>query len=160
MGMLVVVDVVAQRVRTTWTKRSRGGPSAAVRNRVPIAFPLPPGVALHEVDVDESTGFSPRFAARPLGELDGVVLREADGVLSVLVTPSPRGMPKRNWPRSPVRLERGEWLRWQINQRFGPVCSCGSDWSYRLETLNLAYGGRADFTGKPTRSVTELGDLR
>ncbi|WIX87938.1 hypothetical protein [Amycolatopsis sp. DG1A-15b] len=154
------MDVVAQRVRTTWTKRSRGGPAAAVRNRVPIAFPLPAGTQLHVVNVDESTGFEPRFELRPLSELDGVQLREADGGLSVLVVPSPWGMPKRNWPRSPVRLERGEWLRWQFNLRFGSTCSCGSEWSYRLETLNLAYGTRADFTGKPTRSVTELGDLR
>jgi hypothetical protein len=115
------MDVVAQRVRTTWTKRPRGGPGASVRNRAPIAFPPPPGTELHEVAVDESTGFEPRFA---------------------------------------IRLQPGEWLRRQINQRFGPACSCGSDWTYRLETLNLAYGGPADFTGKPTRSVTELGDLR
>ncbi|WP_086843915.1 hypothetical protein [Amycolatopsis kentuckyensis] len=154
------MDVVAQRVRTTWTKRSRGGPSASVRNRVPIAFPLPAGAELHEVNVDESTGFSPRFAMRPITDLDGVTLREAEGGLSVLVVPSPWGMPKRNRPRSPVRLEPGEWLRWQINLRFGPACSCGSDWSYRLETLNVAYGGPADFTGKPNRSVIELGNLR
>lgn len=85
------MDVVAQRVRTTWTKRSRGGPAASARNRVPIAFPLPAEAGLHEVDVDESTGFSPRFAVRPLAELDGVKLREVDGELSVLVLPSPGG---------------------------------------------------------------------
>ncbi|MBE8523749.1 hypothetical protein ILP97_40740 [Amycolatopsis sp. H6(2020)] len=154
------MDVVAQRVRTTWTKRSRGGPSASVRNRVPIAFSLPPGAGLHEVNVDESTGFEPRFAGRPIAGLDDLLLREADGVLSVLVIPSPWGYPARKWRPSPIRLERGEWLRWQVNLRFGSTCACGSDWSYRLETLNLAYGGPADFTGKPTRSVTELGDLR
>ncbi|MEU4525581.1 hypothetical protein AB0F52_43515 [Amycolatopsis sp. NPDC024027] len=158
--MLDVVDVVAQRVRTTWTKRSRGGPAAAVRNRVPIAFPLPPGVELHDVHVDESTGFEPRFALRPLGELESVTLREAEGGLSVLVTPSLWGTPKRNWRPSPVRLEPGEWLRWQFNLRFGATCGCGSDWSYRLETLNLAYGRPADFSGKPSRTVIELDDLR
>ncbi|WP_328613848.1 hypothetical protein OHS18_36665 [Amycolatopsis sp. NBC_00355] len=40
------------------------------------------------------------------------------------------------------------------------TCLCGSEWSYRLETLSLAYGGVPDFTGTPTRTVTELGDLR
>ena len=69
-------------------------------------------------------------------------------------------MPKRSWPRSPIRLEPGEWLRWQINLRFGATYPGGRDWSYRLETLNLTYGGRADFSGKPDRSATELGDLR
>jgi hypothetical protein len=154
------MDVVAQPVRTTWTKRSRGGAAASARNRVPAAFALPAGAVVHEVHVDESTGFEPRFALRTLDELDGVLLREADGGLSVLVTPSPWGMPKRNWRPSPVRLEPGEWLRWQVNLRFGATCECGSDWSYRLETLNLAYGGRADFTGTPTRTVIERGDLR
>lgn len=102
------MDVVAQRVRTTWTKRSRGGPSAAVRNRVPIAFPLPAGAELHEVSVDESNGFEPRFEVRALGELDGVTLRETDGVLSVLVVPSLWGMPQRAWRPPPVRLRPGE----------------------------------------------------
>ncbi len=158
--MLVCVDVVAQRVRTTWTKRSRGGPSAAVRNRVPIAFPCPLDVGLHEVRVDESAGFSPRFEVRPLDELDDVKLREAEGGLLVLVTPSLWASPRRKWQPSPIRLERGEWLRWQINLRFGATSSRGSEWSYRLETLNLAYGGPADFTGEPDRSMIELRDLK
>ncbi|MEV6441812.1 hypothetical protein [Amycolatopsis sp. NPDC051716] len=115
---------------------------------------------LHDVQIDESTGFEPRFALRPLGELEDVTLREAEGGLSVLVTPSPWGMPKRGWRRLPVRLEPGEWLRWQFNLRFGATCGCGSDWSYRLETLNLAYGRPAGFSGKPARSVIELDDLR
>ncbi|WP_206797598.1 hypothetical protein [Amycolatopsis sp. MtRt-6] len=158
--MLVFVDVVAQRVRTTWTKRSRGGPAAAVRHRVPVAFPLPPGVGLHEVQADESTGFEPRFRVRPLAELGGVLLREASTGLSVQVEPAAMSWPNREWRPEPVHLRPGEWLRWQINYRFGSTCECGSDWSYRLDTLNLAYGGPVDFTGKPTRSVTELADLR
>ena len=151
---------MAQRVRTTWTKQSRGGPAASARNRVPITFPFPEGVELHEVNVDESTGFSPRFAVRPLTELDGVKLREVDGELSVLVELAPMSWPKREFRPAPVHLRPGEWLRWQINYRFGSTCECGGQWRYRLETLNLAYGGRPDFSGKPTRSVIERGDLR
>ncbi|MEU4249229.1 hypothetical protein AB0F15_17640 [Amycolatopsis sp. NPDC026612] len=154
------MDVVAQRARTTWTKRSRGGPAAATRNRVPVAFPLPDGAVVHEVHVDESTGFVPRFERRTLDELDGVRLRETDGGLSALVIPSPWGMPQRKWRPPPVRLEPGEWLRWQVNLRFGATCGCGSDWTYRLETLNLAYGAVPGFTGTPTRTVAERGDLR
>ncbi|MGW5722265.1 hypothetical protein ACWEVP_39250 [Amycolatopsis sp. NPDC003865] len=158
--MLVFVDVVAQKVRTTWTKRSRGGPLAAVRNAAPVAFPVPAGAALHLVDVDESTGFEPRFALRPLAELDGVRLREVDGGLLVMVVPSAWSRPNRAWRPSPVRLLPGEWIRWQVNMRFGATCQCGSDWSYRLETLNLAYRAKPDFRGTPTRSVIERADLR
>ncbi|WP_326946372.1 hypothetical protein OG439_44580 [Amycolatopsis sp. NBC_01307] len=155
------MDVVAQQVRTTWTTRSRGGAAASRRNRVPTVFPLPDhaGGQVHRVDVDESTGFEPRFAVRPIDELAGITLRERDGVLEVQVAAAPMGWPRREW-RPMVRLEPGEWLRWQINHRFGATCMCGSEWSYRLETLSLAYGGVPDFTGTPTRTVAELGDLR
>ncbi|MEU5264028.1 hypothetical protein [Amycolatopsis sp. NPDC021455] len=69
-------------------------------------------------------------------------------------------MPRRAWRPQPVRLRPGEWLRWQFNLRFGSTFSSGRAWSYRLETLNLAYGGHPDFSGKPTRTVIERGDLR
>jgi hypothetical protein len=39
------VDIVAQWVRVSWTKRSWGGSAAALRNAVPVAFPLPEIVA-------------------------------------------------------------------------------------------------------------------
>ncbi|MBE1498498.1 hypothetical protein H4696_005598 [Amycolatopsis lexingtonensis] len=154
------MDVVAQWVRTTWTKRSRGGPAAAARNRVPVAYPLPAGASLHLVDVDESTGFEPRFALRPIGELDGVTLREADGELTVRLELARMSWPRREWRPGPVRLRPGEWLRRQINYRFGSTCECGAQWRYRLDTLNLAYGCVPDFTSEPTRTVIELGDLR
>jgi hypothetical protein len=152
------MDVVAQRVRTTWTKRSRGGPAAAVRHRVPVAFPLPDGAVVHEVNVDESTGFVPRF--RLPGELDGVTLREAGGELTVWLDLAPMSWPRREWRPEPVALRPGEWLRWQINYRFGSTCECGGEWRYRLETLNVAYGTVPDFTGTPDRTVVERGDLR
>ncbi len=53
-----------------------------------------------------------------------------------------------------VWLCSGEWLRWQVNYRFSVP---RSDWSYRLETLDLAYGP-ADavvFLGIPTHRVDE-----
>lgn len=156
--MLVVVDVVAQRVRTTWTKRSRGGPAAALRNRVPVAFPLPDGARFHAVDIDESTGFEPRFTV--LDALDRVTLREVGGALAVRVELAPMSWPKREWRPAPVHLRPGEWLRWQINYRFGSMCECGAQWHYRLDTLNVAHGTVPGFAGKPTRTVVERGDLR
>ncbi|MEU0793172.1 hypothetical protein ABZ342_24120 [Amycolatopsis sp. NPDC005961] len=150
------MDIVAQRVRTTWTKRSRGGPAAAARNRVPVAFPLLAGAPIHEVTVDESTGFEPRFTA--LDVLDDVTLRFAGGALAVRVELARMSRPTREWRPAPVVLRPGEWLRWQINYRFGSTCACDAQWRYRLETLNLAYG--TEFTGEPARTVIERGDLR
>jgi hypothetical protein len=84
------MDVVAQRVRTTWTKRSRGGPAASVRNRVPVTFPRP------------------------------------DSSPTVRVEPAPTSRPQRDGRPAPVSLRPGEWLRWQINYRFGSMCECGA----------------------------------
>lgn len=38
-------------------------------------------------------------------------------------------MPLRDWRHPAVQLAPGEWLRWQINYRFG---GC-TNWTYRLE---------------------------
>ncbi|WP_160169754.1 hypothetical protein [Amycolatopsis rifamycinica] len=43
------MDVVAQRVRTTWTKRSRDGPAATVRNGGPADFTGKPNRSVTEL---------------------------------------------------------------------------------------------------------------
>ncbi|MEU0536908.1 hypothetical protein [Amycolatopsis tolypomycina] len=74
---------------------------------------------------------------RTWSELDGVRLREADGGLSVQVRPAAMSRPHLQWRPAPVHLRPGEWLRWQLNYRFGSTCECGAQWHYRPETLNL-----------------------
>ncbi|MFD9408662.1 hypothetical protein ACFWBN_16830 [Streptomyces sp. NPDC059989] len=52
-------------------------------------------------------------------------------------------------------------MRWQVNYRFAG--SHGDAWTYRLDTLNLAYGPAAPtdlFMGDPTHHVCELAALR
>ena len=59
-------------------------------------------------------------------------LREADGLLTVGPPEAvPGGVPRRDWRPSAVRLTPGQWLRWQINYRFG---GC-TNWTYRLDTF-------------------------
>jgi hypothetical protein len=158
------VDVVVQWVRTSWTKRSRGGVAATRRNAVPVAFELPTVSAplVHEVVMCEHDDFQPRSSvSHELPEADGGVLVRAEGDrLRVQLMDNPSGMPRR-WRRPPaVRLAPGGWLRWQINYRFSGGC-CG-EWTYRLDTLNLAYGlVRADvFLGPRTCQVDERAYLR
>lgn len=114
---------------------------------------------MHEAD-----GFRPRFVTReglPDSAADiGVVLCEGDGKLRVQPGVTPFGMPRR-WRRPPaVRLAHGEWLRWQVNYRFAGTH--GGEWTYRLDTLNIAYGAASAelFLGTPTRAVNELAALR
>jgi hypothetical protein len=155
------VDVIAQWVRTSWTKRSRGGPAATRRNAAPSGFPLPivQLPLVHTVMMAERDDFEPRESLH-YGEPDqaDVLLMEADGRLRIELVVTPFGMPRR-WRRPPaVRLSRGEWVRWQVNYRF----PYESGWNYRLDTLNLAYSLESSdvFTGVPTLRIDERASLR
>jgi hypothetical protein len=149
------MDVVAQWVRTTWTKHSRGGAGARRRGMVPVAFPLPEAGSpmVHEVTVDER--LVPHTVLRHAEpDPDEVELTEENALLRVHLVAVPASGPAR-WRRPPaVRLARGQWLRWQINYRFAFCCGDGH---YRQDTLNLAYGKVAAnvFQGEPTRRVDE-----
>jgi hypothetical protein len=111
----------------------------------------------------ESDGFQPRFETyEGLGRAReaGLILREANGLLRVELTVTPFGMPRR-WRRPPaVRLRDREWLRWQINYRFAGTGD--GEWTYRLETLNVAHGPVLPdiFLAVPSYHVKELARLR
>ena len=155
------VDVIAQWVRTSWTKRSRGGAAATHRNAVPSGFPLPSiqSPLVHTLVMAERDNFEARESLH-YGEPDqaDVLLGEADGRLRVELVVTPFGMPRRRRRPPAVRLFQGGWVRWQVNYRF----PCEDSWSYRLDTLNLAYGPvlAGVFTGAPTLHVDERASLR
>lgn len=179
------MDITVQWGRTSWTKRSRGGAAAARRNAAPVGFALPSGVGpvdrhrafgpiataltsgahaepvAHVVRLREEDGFAPREGHELLRRV-GLSLREADGRLRVLPRVEPLfGLPPR--PRRPpaVRLAPGQWVRWQLNYRFSSASGI-RDWSYWMDTFNVAYGPVADgvFLSSPTVSVDERGPLR
>ncbi|MBQ0990937.1 hypothetical protein KBX08_12665 [Micromonospora sp. H61] len=151
------MDAVVQWVRTSWTKRSRGGAEAARRNAVPVSFALPARAAplTHEIDMAEADGFEPRERLIHPPYRSEVRLRLLDGQLRVELLASAWGRPRRHRRPPAVRLAHGEWLRWQINYRF--IRTTDGDWLYRLDTLNLAHGDvPADtFLGEPPRSIDE-----
>ena len=82
--MIDSMDVVVQRVRTSWTKASRGGAGAAARNAAPTVFSLPPGLhsGLHEVVIRESDAFSPQMSEQDLSD-PGLVLRSSQALTSI-----------------------------------------------------------------------------
>ncbi|MEU3528086.1 hypothetical protein AB0E62_30175 [Streptomyces sp. NPDC038707] len=154
--------VIVQRVRTSWTKVSRGGTRAALRNAAPIAFSLPPGLtsALHDVSLRESDSFVPYTSVRDLSD-PGLGLRESDGLLRVhRPETTVFGMPRRTRRPPALRLAPGQWVQWQINYRF--VGTWGGPWSYRLDTFNVAYcpASLEVFLGAPTHRVDERARLR
>ncbi|OQR65268.1 hypothetical protein B6E66_04580 [Streptomyces maremycinicus] len=156
------MDVVVQRVCTSRTKKSRGGPEAARRNAAPTAFPLPPGLstALHEITMSESDSFEPHTEVRDLSAA-GTTLGEVDGLLRVdPPTVSTFAMPRRTRRPPAVRLAPGQWLQWQINHRFAGRYDGG--WSYQLTTLNIHYGPTTPnaFLTTPTHHIDERRYLR
>jgi hypothetical protein len=150
------MDVVAQWVRTSWTKQSRGVEAARRRAAVPVAFPLPEVTSpmVHAITFDE------RLVARTEvrhaePRPDEVALSEEDGLLRVHLVPAlPGGPPRRRRPPA-VRLAAGQWLRWRINYRCPPLC-CGEP-HYQQDVLNLAYGRVSTnvFQGTPAHQVDE-----
>ncbi|WP_344844774.1 hypothetical protein [Kribbella ginsengisoli] len=153
------MDVVVQRVRTRWGKESRGGPNAAVRNGVPVAFALPPGPGpiFHSVEMEQWSDYRPRVSTGDLA-LFGLELTEDNGRC--------RAYPNTYYPMPPrsrhpaVRIEAGEWLRWQLNYRL--VHYNSGEWIYQLDTFNIGYATTDPrvFLGTPPRVIDELGSLR
>lgn len=124
------VEVVAQWVRTSWTKRSRGGDAAARRNAVPACFPLPTVGAplVHEVLMHEHEDFRPHGQTRTeLPAADGVDLRQFGDRLRVQLVPSVWMMPRRDRRPPAIYLHRGQWVRWQINYRTSGTRSCRAE---------------------------------
>ncbi|MFJ9824795.1 hypothetical protein ACIRSU_10510 [Streptomyces sp. NPDC101160] len=156
-------NITVQWVKTSWTKESRGGPAAARRNAAPVGFAPPslPADVAHFVHMSEDDGFAPREGRRDLDRV-GVSLR-ADGTrLRVHARVEPLfGLPPRPRRKPAVRLEPGQWVRWQLNYRFSKASGMGG-WSYWLDTFNIAYGPVAPdvFLSEPTLLVDERGPVR
>ncbi|MBK3568901.1 MULTISPECIES: hypothetical protein [unclassified Streptomyces] len=163
------MEVTVQWVRTSWTKRSRGGEAAARRNAAPVGFPLPDGMAspahavhmIHTVRMHEKDDFTPHDGRAERKQV-AVQLREAEGRLRVFPRVDPLyGLPPRARRPPAVRLVPGQWVRWQLNYRFSSAAGV-RDWSYWLDTFNVAYGPvTADvFLGTPAFHVDEQGPVR
>lgn len=157
------MEITVQWVSTFWTKRSRGGDAAAMRNATPTGFPILPTqpTFAQVIQMSEHDGFEPHESERDLREV-GLSLRDEGDRLRVLARVEPMfGLPPR--PRRPpaVRLRPGQWVRWQLNYRFSSAAGM-QDWSYWLDTFNVAYGpiDSKVFLSEPTVLVDESGPVR
>jgi len=143
-------DILAiQRIRTIWTKVSRGAAGARERNAVPKALPLPPvqpGEALplieHDVTFRESDYFSnPVQTIISFDSGDSLTygcLRTKRSIHSVQLTweyrPDDAGAPLRHpEPKDLFALQAGQWARIEYNGRFGH----DDGWLYEKTVLNI-----------------------
>jgi len=140
--------VVVQALVTRWTKESRGGPGAALRNATPTALSLPAEqtrageVRVHGVAFDERTGFEPTSTLTVCNLIEfhrvvpGLELRAEAGTLRVrFIWTYFLGAPRRSHGRA-IRLLPGQWCRLIYNGRHG----LDRTWAYESTVLNVAYG--------------------
>lgn len=160
------MDIVVQWVRTSWTKRSRGGPGAIRRSTLPEAFPLPESAPpfVHEVRMQERDGFTPTTTITSgLPPTTDVELTETDDTLRVLLVAQAIPEWASNgldlaWRPAAVTLRPRQTLRWQITHRF----TTERGWHYRLDTLNISYGKHTAevFLHPPTHRIDERSQPR
>jgi len=138
-----------QIVSVTWTKLSRGGPAAALRNRIPRAFLLHShGKSLNVIQRHdyaeassgefECTSLSTGQAPVPPTNVEGLLLEQRqDGTLSIgfAWNGDVHGMPKRERKGRILVMLPGEVAQLRINGRH----SAGNQW-YTQHTYNVAFG--------------------
>lgn len=170
--------IVVQEISVTWTKLSRGGQNAHLRNQVKEGFALPaipkPEAAntliRHTIKVDEAEQFDAErnqrvevqeFSLTKKPMVGAVRLTLTEDKLAAIYTYSPSsvGAPARD-PRAKtvLILTPGTWGRIVYNGRFG----WDSEWWYRKTVLNIGYFDEAPkkvFLEKPPHLFTDLANL-
>jgi hypothetical protein len=168
--------LVIQIIELRWSKASRGGEGARIRNQTPKQLPLPPGYEeceslLHHVIYREEENFEPRASISPLNNpvgktsFPGVKIMASDYRLQVdfdwdfFAT----GAPKRR--SHPVfGLTRDEFGRFRFNGRIGSSWSDGREWQYFEYTYNFLITERYEINAfcdkDPDKDHSEMADLK
>lgn len=164
---------VIQIIKTSWTKKHRGGDSAAKRNTVPEALNVPffehPGQGTlleHRVTFNEWESFVKHEKTevltpkKPLTlEAIRVQITENGTEITYRYDGYRVGAPNRtDYPRNFV-VKLGEWLHIKYNGRF----AWEGAWSYRKVVINVAVLEKANpdiFVGSPTKSFSDLANIQ
>lgn len=168
--------LIIQRIKTTWTKASRGGENASKRNTVPCASTLPSfslptnEYLLHDIRYDETNAFRGETQYRNIAHSGSVFL----GPLLLYVRPRQAeakfvwsahecGAPERvSHPLFTLKL--GEWGRFECNGRFGATSKSGQAWTYQHSLFNVAFveGFSSDLftSSEPTAKMSQMAMLR
>lgn len=146
--------VIVQSICTTWTKASRGGENASIRNRTPEAVKLPalpPSVRagdlfIHEVTYGESNHFQhPLLAKLEQQELaepfryNCLKLSVTENILNVVLEwERSEGHPRRvALTRKVFQLSNQQWgrIRYNLRTMFG----WQGIWMYKKYVLNIGF---------------------
>jgi hypothetical protein len=178
--------LLVQHIAMMWTKASRGGEGARLRNSVPEVLQLPPEirelertVRLHAVNVAESSRFRPDSRCSDFGDPEHVNLKgfdlktDGDGVEVFYKRLPNTALANRTrwrfdetgcteWSRSALRLHQGQWGQAMYNGRFAGVDT--GNWWYEKNVLNVAVVEEPDLEvflrTRPAQRFVELASLR
>lgn len=154
-----VSGVVLQLISTSWTKRSRGGPWAQLRNATPLSLPLPLELAadegaaywLHQVSFSEMHRFQDPsvrmdvWRGKATVEVEAFRMERTEDGVRVLLNHNRMGAPggREEWsgntrgqPHEELfRLSSGEWGRAVYNQR--ELYFDSGEWGFNKYVLNV-----------------------
>lgn len=168
--------VLVQQIDVWWTKASRGGEAARLRNSVPRSFPAPAAARrarandlIHQyLEHREEHEFAARDAVdvQPFGQgaharFVGLRLRRNGERVEVLYRAGwEAGRPERYAPEGPVlTLTAGRWGRVEDNGRYS---SQSGPWRYRLSVWNIGAYEQVpgeSWAGEPVKTYSALADL-
>ena len=169
-----MAHVVIQHVHSIWTKQSRGGDGARIRNAVPAAAALPPDLLpatfmLHYAEYTESSDFvqsdtlksADDFAALDIRDLEITLAADLLSVRFIrdgnnAACPSP-------YPHADVfTLSESQWGRLACNGRY-TAWNTGN-WWYEKSVYNIAWLSEVDRSvfvrTEPTCDFSEMARLR
>ena len=143
--------ILVQRITTEWTKASRGGRGAAVRNSFPEAFPLPPfdstigTFIVHSVRFREWDNYECRedlngYNSATDAHIEPIwIYHHGDHLVVRFVWDWMQcGAPERD-SHEIFHVAQGKWGRFSCNGRFGPTSSSGCVWHYHKTVFNIAF---------------------
>ncbi len=170
--------ILVQVITIVWSKASRGGRAAGLRNRVPAALPIPAAFDLgtelrgivHDVWYGEEDGFAhPRAAdVRAVPVVDTVhhgdlALTPTDGMIRVDLNWGAFDTPRRRPIRGVMTLRPEEWGQLRYNGRSSGVTGYDHPWRYTQSTINVGifHAPHADafLETEPTKMFRGMADL-
>lgn len=143
--------LLIQRIVTNWTKRSRGGDAAVLRNSVAEALEVPEFDLLdgcyvvHDVSFSEGNDYVANGRLRYCELKTDVTIAPLRLHLSrtsvsarFVWTYRDVGAPERE-SHAVFQLHSGQWGQFRCNGRFGAETKTGREWEYRKSVINVAF---------------------
>ena len=151
-------QVVVQHIHTMWTKASRGGNGARIRNALPIALPLPLDVfvspwTLHSINFYEHDAFTKKESVTKAASPEDLAIRvlrftiHCDRLAVCFLRHPMNAATASRFPSDPpgreilevdaFALDPSQWGQLTYNGRFVDIDT--GNWWYKQSVFNIGY---------------------